>query len=252
MFEQSNTGTKLTGFYRGIVKAHCDAGRCKIFWPGVSPTEFENDPDSLPDAEQASPLFAAAKQDEGMFFYPNIDSIVWGFFENGDINFPVYFASAIGAGDMNTEAVYGSEVMANKIEKASNGKDAYRTAVLRLGTLQITFNGESSSIEIKSTIDQSENKDGTNETVSTISFDKEGISIKSNKNISIEANSVDVKASSYAKVSSPITVDISAGGLDEEGKSLPGVIYLNSNTVDIWTTRGGTFISGDEQHFRVI
>ena len=250
MFEETKTGTKLTGFYRGIVKAHSEAGKCKIFWPGVSPSEYETKPEYLPDAEQAAPLFAASKQNDGLFFYPDIDSIVWGFFANGDVNFPVYFASSIGGGSTNTDSIYGAEIMGNKKEAIESKNPSYRTAVLHLGTLQITFNGTNSSIEIKSTMDSTGSSDAfefgdLGETVSTISFTKDGISIKSNKKISIEGEVIDVKAGNSLFLKSSIDTNILAGGTDENGARLPGSVAINSNKVNIRTMGGGTIIQGN-------
>ena len=93
---KTNHGIKLIGFYRGQVKQHCPAGKCKIYVPGVYPESCLTNPDTLPDAEQASPLFGGINRGNGMFSYPNKDSIVWCFFENGDQNRPVYFASTLG------------------------------------------------------------------------------------------------------------------------------------------------------------
>ena len=42
---------ELNGFYRGKVLKHEDFGRCKVYIPGVYPQEFEDKPESLPDAE---------------------------------------------------------------------------------------------------------------------------------------------------------------------------------------------------------
>lgn len=88
----------LNGFYRGIVLKHLANGKCKIWIPGVYPDEWkeEKNIDLLPSAEQASPLTFGAAHGNGIFSYPNINAVVWCFFERGDQNFPVYFASTLG------------------------------------------------------------------------------------------------------------------------------------------------------------
>ena len=39
---QSSTidGIRYDGFYRGLVKKHCDAGKCKVFVPDVYPRRY--------------------------------------------------------------------------------------------------------------------------------------------------------------------------------------------------------------------
>lgn len=88
----------LQGFYRGIVLKHLSNGKCKIWIPTIHPKEWNSyeKADLLPSAEQASPISFGTNKGLGVFSYPNIGSIVWCFFENGDQNLPVYFASCLG------------------------------------------------------------------------------------------------------------------------------------------------------------
>lgn len=87
---------KLNGFYRGRVLEHMSDGMCKVFVYGVYPDEWQNSPEKLPPAEQASALFAGSNMGNGVFSYPNVGATVWCFFANGDQNYPVYFASTLG------------------------------------------------------------------------------------------------------------------------------------------------------------
>ena len=80
------------GNYRGIVKAHGQNGLCKIFFPGIYDSTLENNTNSLPWAEPAQPLFAGGASGNGVFQYPDINSVIWAFFEAGNINRPVFFA----------------------------------------------------------------------------------------------------------------------------------------------------------------
>lgn len=80
------------GNYRGIVKQHGLNGLCKIYFPGVYPKEYETNITKLPWAEPASSLFGGGSLLNGSFMYPDIESTVWGFFEAGNINMPVFFA----------------------------------------------------------------------------------------------------------------------------------------------------------------
>ena len=99
MLETTNTLLRrnvLNGFYRGQVLKHCAAGKCKIWIPGVYDEQYVSQPDRLPDAEQAAPLFGGSSNGSGIFTYPRINAVVWCFFQNGDQNLPVYFAASNG------------------------------------------------------------------------------------------------------------------------------------------------------------
>ena len=85
---------KYNANYRGIVKAHGSHGKCKIFVPGVyAESTITSD---LPDAEPAQSLFAGCNSGQGVFQYPLVGSTVWVFFENGDHNRPIFFATSLG------------------------------------------------------------------------------------------------------------------------------------------------------------
>lgn len=87
------TQEQFFGNYRGIVKAHGTNGMCKIFFPGVYDNAFMTDIPKLPWAEPAQPLFVGGGINNGMFQYPDIGATIWAFFEAGDINRPIFFAT---------------------------------------------------------------------------------------------------------------------------------------------------------------
>lgn len=96
MIQNISSGNKLTGIYLGTVIQHCTHGYCKIWIPAVYPLEWKDRPDMLPAATQASSIFGGTNTGSGVFSYPNIGSIVYCFFANGDQNLPVYFAASLG------------------------------------------------------------------------------------------------------------------------------------------------------------
>lgn len=96
MIEERNSGNRLAGVYRGKVLQHMTHGYCKIMIYGVYPNEWESQPELLPKAEQASPLFGGSYDGNGTFSYPNVGATVWCMFANGDQNLPIYFASSLG------------------------------------------------------------------------------------------------------------------------------------------------------------
>ena len=106
------SGSGLAGVYRGKVLQHLSHGYCKIMIHGVYPAEWEQFPENLPRAEQASPIFAGTNNGNGTFSYPNIGSTVWCMFANGDQNYPIYFAAALGG-----QNAYGQHELVLKPEE---------------------------------------------------------------------------------------------------------------------------------------
>ena len=239
MIENTETGPRINGFYRGVVKAHSDNGRCKIFWPGVTPSEFKNSPEKLPDAEQAAPLFCASHTENGLFFYPAVGTYVWGFFANGDINYPVYFAASLDNEDNRT--MYND---------AKNG-----AAIMHFGSLNIAFNLSSSSIEISTNFEDAVEgeiaEDAEFSKNSTISIDKNGITIKSDGVIALDSASIREKAT-VEKATDAQAMRIVVGGTDADGKRLPGNMYVYGNNVNVETEGGGITLLGEEDGLKIV
>jgi len=91
---------KYNGIYRGIVVDTDDTlklGRVKIkVLPMMNDIQvmLGEVKDALPWAVPAMPLSEGAGAGFGTFTVPQIDAMVWCFFENGDFMQPVYFAEA--------------------------------------------------------------------------------------------------------------------------------------------------------------
>ena len=137
MIENRESVNQVVGFYRGIVKQHMPGGRCKIWIPAVYPEEYKTMPDKLPDAQQAAPLFAVSRNSNknGTYSYPALESIVWCFFENNDVNYPVYFAATHEMGDAKA-----------KWDSLSPGKENMKKIVV--DKVEITINSSDKSIAI--------------------------------------------------------------------------------------------------------
>lgn len=103
LYNENENIKKLNGFYRGTVLKHLYNGKCKVFIYGVYNENYINDPDKLPDAEQAMPIFGGSYEGSGMFSYPNLGSTVWCFFQNGDQNYPVIFATTLAGSNARKE-----------------------------------------------------------------------------------------------------------------------------------------------------
>lgn len=185
---------KLRGFYRGQVIQHLGSGKCKIYIPGVFPEECLDNPECIPDAEQAAPLFGGVNNGNGCFSYPNIGATVWCFFENGDQNFPVYFASTLGgetAVDNSTEGFQRvrDNVCRNRDDKSNdttlNGKDSQKH-MIKCGDSRMTIS-ESGNVHIICGSDK--------EQESEIIMDVRGnIWIKSKNIIQLQAQNIQIGA----------------------------------------------------------
>lgn len=117
MIQEFQGGDKLTGIYLGIVIQHCTHGYCKLWIPSVHPHEWCTLPDKLPAASQATSIFAGTNNGSGVFTYPNIGSIVYCFFANGDQNSPVYFAASLGG-----ENAFGQYELIHPVGEAQSEK----------------------------------------------------------------------------------------------------------------------------------
>lgn len=141
------------GFYRGKVEnngydptGNMDAdpevrGRLQIRVLGIhsqNNTESINDgipTEHLPWAEQAGPLpFGFGPSKGGISSVPEIGSWVWLFFENGNHNKPVYFASVIAVDDLNWEHDGDTVTI---VSKTGHKIVIYDDAVTDKGTISI-------------------------------------------------------------------------------------------------------------------
>lgn len=121
---------KKYGIYRGIVVDNNDDGmvetkdgntsikkafgRCKVFFEGIYPEKYRKEPENLPWAEPVYPIFggntsvSVQKEEEkdkadviknytnsvvGWASVPHTGTYVWGFFEEGNIQYPKFFGT---------------------------------------------------------------------------------------------------------------------------------------------------------------
>lgn len=181
----------LQGFYRGTVIKHLSNGKCKIWIPTIHPEEWNSydKADLLPDAEQASSLSFGANKGSGIFTYPNIGSTVWCFFENGDQNLPVYFASSLGGPEAIQEWDQARCMVGNHPD------DAY-VHHIEVKNSHIYVN-EAGFIRINT---HDSNEDNSCE----IALDSDGnISLKSTGTISLQAKNIILNASTQIDITAP-------------------------------------------------
>lgn len=110
MFQSCTPHKEYNSNYRGIVIDNYDPdvrGKCKIFVPGVYPSDFQFQPERLPWAEPIMPLWGGNFQpkvpghlnpETGYTTIAHEGAHVWVFFERGDWNYPKYWAAS-QAGD---------------------------------------------------------------------------------------------------------------------------------------------------------
>lgn len=137
----------FNGIYRGYVVANEDPlvkGRIKVFVPGVYSEKYANQPEYLPWCLPAMSIFGgnSPNQDKsllntevGWTSVPHFGNYETGaqvfiFFENGDINYPIYFAAAqSGTGWLSehpNQHVFKSDNVRIRIDE--NVKDSRSTA----------------------------------------------------------------------------------------------------------------------------
>lgn len=120
----------LLGIYKGIVvfnsygqgstdpKAKSDAslrGRCKIWIPGITPSEYQTQPKLLPWAEPAHSLFGSDNTTGGINTVPAVGTYVWVMFEEGDYMSPVYFAVCQGGDGWVSEHVNQHTIQTERV-----------------------------------------------------------------------------------------------------------------------------------------
>lgn len=84
---------KYNGIYRGTVVQCLNNGFCRINIPGILECN-DGDINTIPIAEAARTLGGGGSSCNGTFIYPEVGSIVWCFFEGGNVDRPVYFATS--------------------------------------------------------------------------------------------------------------------------------------------------------------
>ena len=218
----------LFGFYRGKVVKHCEkSGFCKVFIPGIYPEEFEKEPDSLPDAEQAAPLFGGGTQGNGMVSIPDVDATVWCFFQNGDQNLPVYFAMSFP----NDEGTSPFDMVQSGTDNGETntfltGDDA-QNHMIRCGKCTI-YLAESGQIDIQcdkdspdddeteqSQDEENEENEKYPEMCAKIELDGNGnITIYGNSNVTVNAPTIELKGDAVNVTSDQFNLNSNSVNLD--------------------------------------
>jgi len=212
----------LFGLYRGIVKRHEKNGRCKVYIPGVYPKEWSLDAnlDKLPDAEQLSPLFGGSNGDNGVFSYPNLNTVVACSFWNGDQNLPVFWGATLGktANYTNAKVMPGSGVK----------NDAFVHKVhVKNSDIEISEGG---NINIFT-------KDNTGDHTCKINLSDSGlITIDSTTMVVVKSSQINMEATERFDIHSPV---INIGGLN--GESAPQV-NIKAVSLECDCSKGGVVV----------
>lgn len=169
--------------------------------------------DNLPDCEQASSLSFGTNKGLGVFTYPNIGSTVWCFFENGDQNLPVYFASSLGGPEAskNWDAArkmagsHPEDAYVHKIHVKNSDIEIYES-----GMMIVRINDSADTNYCQLTMDCDGN--ATLDTSTTIALKTKSIILDASTQIDVKAPNVQTAAGIQAKTTSPaVLIDTSAG-----------------------------------------
>jgi len=241
MTQKTPTGNRLTGFYRGKVLARSKNGKgyLKVFIPGVYPEEFNSleNATNLPDCEQAAPLFGGCNNGNGTFSYPNEGSVVWCFFQNGDPNFPVYFASSPGTTKAAGQFATCEQKLPTEGDAVGPKGGAY-VHKITCGNSTVMIS-ELGHVTIKNHCKDTKTNE---ERIAQIEMDETGcIHIYGTKSVMVETEVFKVDASKQMKFSSPyITFDTKRntarnGSISKSGQN--GITLL-SDTVTMNVPEG--------------
>ena len=229
--------TAATGFYRGKVVSHLPGGQCKIWieaagWPATWETESSSQTDiygnqlrgaKYPTANQAAPL-GGGFCGNGIFCYPQLSSYVWCFFENGDENKPIYFAT--DPRGPTTESQY------SEVAKSDPNDNTYMlkfgNSTIEIGNNSIQMSHQNSNINSNTDEDQPSKR-------FTIQIDDTGINIQDNDNNSF----VNINTNGYINIStinetSKITLDNTKITIDAN----EGNVSVNGTTGAVFNARG--------------
>lgn len=202
MFLENYQGRKLTGFFKGIVVKHCLSqdgnesgnGVCKVWIPGVYSDSLRDKPDSLPDAEQISPLFGGSWNGNGIFSYPNLGSVVICGFYNEDQNLPFFFGSILGGS--GATSMYASAKPNVSKENIESGQDAFKH-IISVDKSKIEMN-EGGYIDIVANAD----RDGKDH-VHIVMDGKGNLIIDTTQQVYIHAPQINLSADQTFELTSP-------------------------------------------------
>lgn len=143
-FQKCNSESgQLNGLYRGRVVKHLEHGILKVYIPDIYPSEYESNPDKLPDAEVMVPLFGGNLDFNGVFSYPNVGANVVCQFLNGDQNLPI----VVGATQGGSLASLKYQEVANELDPAT-GKEPACIHMVNVGRSKVKIY-EGGMIELK-------------------------------------------------------------------------------------------------------
>ena len=262
----SEQGIKLTGIYKGVVLKHLPNGKLKVFIPGIYPKEW-NDFDKcskLPDCIIAPPIFAGNNKGNGTFSYPNTDAIVLVFFDNGDQNYPIAFATLQG-GDLAQEQYKEAKVVTGIDSIEKEGDDA-RVHKIITDKASIKM-WESGKIQLKVYADRKYNTEDNPEDGCQIDISEAGtVNIKSTSQIHLESPQIKLDCSEFDLHSGTIKIQASnATQIDQntlrvqaetqlsvytpnEIHENPSSFYLKSPNINIDGTSGHVTVRGAPNH----
>lgn len=226
---------KYYGFYRGIVMQCLNNGFCRIMIPGIIEA-IDGDINQLPLAEPAQSLGGGGLDSpNGNFMYPDLNSTVWCFFEGGNLDRPVYFATSF----MRSNSWAAVSVPTAKNKNKGNGgytvtpsgsitkynKSSISQEVILDKQTNLPI-GDMIDIKVEST---SEQDDMRNQAVNgSMNKDEKGFSNPTAACVHLDnkRNTVTISAKNSIVLRAPNIV------IDSTGFEIPGYILIQSNETD--------------------
>lgn len=124
-------------------------GRVKVFVPGVYDAQFEADgnEDFLPNAEIMFPVFAKSIDQSGFFGIPDVGSIVFVKFLNGDANYPLVVGVQANAVPGFGKATFNKMMRKKKYVKQIMKNGVAEVALDENGSIEMTVQSHEGAAE---------------------------------------------------------------------------------------------------------
>ncbi len=233
-----DNGMKYYGFYRGIVVQCLNNGFCRIRIPDILECN-DGDINTIPIAEAAQTLGGGGDTNSGTFTYPAVDSIVWCFFEGGNIERPVYFATSNAKSAMWDSVSIPTKVNTNKgndgvsVDPSGHLIKFNKSSIQQSIVLDKQTNepiGDKIDIEVEATSEQANMY--TQHTESSLSPTGFSLPVAASIHLDNKRNQIVMTAKNEIVLHAPKII------LDTTGFERPGYMMLKSNEIDNMTDNG--------------
>lgn len=229
---------KYYGFYRGQVAQCLTNGFCRILIPDILEI-IRGDVNTLPLAEPAQSI-GGGLVENGTYMYPEEGSIVWCFFEGGNVERPVYFATS------NVKSSIWADVSNTNHVNENKGNDgqtvtpnAMMTKYSKTSIIQKTVIDKETELPVSDNVDITVDTTAEQENMYTQNAEKVNIKelgvpapFAANIHMDNKDNSIVLTAKNSIIFRAPNII------IDSTGLGQPGYILIKSKEIENLTDSG--------------